>query len=165
MRSVVNRFGSNVTIYLVVEGLALGRVYNRAVGVTRYRIHARTAGGHSWSDHGRPSAVHELAALITRLTNISLPREPRATLNVGTMRGGTGVNVLAAEAVCEMDLRSEGALTLKKLTEQIEVLVRNANREDVNVSAELIGHRPSGEMSTDHPIIKLGLCERTGLGA
>jgi tripeptide aminopeptidase len=101
--------------------------------------------------------VHELAALITQLTDTPLPLEPRTTLNAGTMRGGTGVNVLAAEVVCELDLRSENAPTLKELAEQIEVLVRNANREGVNVSAELIGQRPSGEMNADHPIIKLGL--------
>src|SRR5690242_19445034 len=75
MRSAVQRFGGGVLGYLVLEGLALGHIYHRAIGVKRYRIHALTAGGHSWSDYGQPSAVHELASLVTRLTSIPLPRE------------------------------------------------------------------------------------------
>ncbi|RPJ17546.1 MAG: M20/M25/M40 family metallo-hydrolase, partial [Chloroflexi bacterium] len=61
MKAVVDHFGEKVRAYLVLEGLALGHVYHRAVGVKRYRVTARTAGGHSWSDYGHPSAVHELA--------------------------------------------------------------------------------------------------------
>ena len=65
MRAVVDRFGAEVQAYLVIEGLSLGYIQHRALGVQRYRITASTAGGHSWSDYGQPSAVHELAALVT----------------------------------------------------------------------------------------------------
>ncbi|MDD2922154.1 MAG: M20/M25/M40 family metallo-hydrolase, partial [Anaerolineales bacterium] len=115
MRGVAERFGADVICYLILEGLALGHVYYRAIGVRRYRITAKTAGGHSWSDYGQPSAVHELAALVTQLTAIPLPREPRTTMNVGTISGGTGVNVLASEAKCDLDLRSEDPAALAKL--------------------------------------------------
>ena len=54
MKAVVERFGADVRAYLVLEGLALGHVYHRAVGVKRYRVTARTSGGHSWSDYGKP---------------------------------------------------------------------------------------------------------------
>ena len=72
MKAVVDRFGNDVHAYLVLEGLALGHVYHRAVGVKRYRVTARTAGGHSWSDYGHPSAIHELAKLIVGLTSLEL---------------------------------------------------------------------------------------------
>ena len=42
MKAVVDRFGPDVQAYLVLEGLALGHVYHRAVGVKRYRVTART---------------------------------------------------------------------------------------------------------------------------
>ena len=157
MRGVVERFEGDVLGYLVLEGLALGHVYHRAIGVRRYRIHARTAGGHSWSDYGRPSAVHELASLITRLTSIRLPREPRTTMNVGTINGGTGINVLAAESKCELDLRSEDPNVLGKIIRQVEDLIREANRDDVNVMGEVIGQRPAGEISKDHPLVQLAV--------
>lgn len=157
MRGVVERFGAEVVGYLVLEGLALGHVYHRAIGVRRYRITAKTRGGHSWSDYGNPSAVHELAALVTQLTQIRLPREPRTTMNVGTIHGGTGVNVLAAEAKCELDLRSEDPAVLAKVILQVEEIILNWKHEGVKIQAEIIGERPAGEIPADHPFVKLAL--------
>lgn len=157
MRGVVERFGSDELGYLILEGLALGHVYHRAIGVRRYRIAAKTRGGHSWSDYGQPSAVHELAAMVTQLTQIRLPREPRTTMNVGTIQGGTGINVLAAEAKCELDLRSEDPTVLKKIVAQVEEIILHWNHEGVKIQAEVIGERPAGEISDGHPLVKLAV--------
>lgn len=157
MRGVVERFDKNVIGYLVLEGLALGHIYHRAIGVRRYRVTAKTAGGHSWSDYGQPSAVHELAALVTQLTAIRLPREPRTTMNVGTFGGGTGINVLASEAKFDLDLRSEDPSSLSKLIYQVEELFRFADRDGVKVLAEIIGQRPAGEIPAEHPLVKLAV--------
>lgn len=166
MRAVVERFGAKVQGYLVIEGLALGHVYHRAIGVRRYRVTARTAGGHSWSDFGQPSAIHELARLVTQIAALRVPVMPRTTLNVGVISGGTTVNTLAAEAWFELDLRSENADTLAVLTEQAEQLIAAANRPGVSVEATLIGQRPAGEIAIQHPFIQLGLrcLEQQGLG-
>ncbi len=40
MKAIVDRFGGDVHAYLILEGLALGHVYHRAVGVKRYRVGA-----------------------------------------------------------------------------------------------------------------------------
>ncbi|HCR70855.1 MAG TPA: peptidase M20 [Anaerolineae bacterium] len=157
MKEVVKKFGSGVIGYLVLEGLALGHVYHKAIGVKRYRITAKTAGGHSWSDYGSPSAVHELASVITKLTSLRLPKEPRTTMNVGVIQGGTGVNVLASEAKCELDLRSEDPKTLAKLIGQVEDILIKADRSDVKIMAEVIGERPAGEISAEHEFIKLAV--------
>lgn len=164
MRGVVERFGAGVLGYLVLEGLAYGHVYHRAIGVKRYRITAKTAGGHSWSDYGQPSAVHELAALVTKLTSVRLPRVPRTTMNVGTIHGGTGVNVLAAEARCELDLRSEDPLALAALTRQMEDMLIHAGRDGVKIMAEVIGERPAGEISANHAFVKLAVDCVSGQG-
>jgi tripeptide aminopeptidase len=155
MKAVVDHFGVNVLAYLVVEGMALGHIYHRAIGVRRYRVTAHTAGGHSWSDYGQPSAVHEIAALVTQLAAIPLPRTPRTTLNVGVMTGGTSVNTLAAEASFDLDLRSEDASVLAGLVKTAEELILTAAKPGVRFDAEVIGHRPAGEMSAHHPLVKL----------
>lgn len=154
MKAVVDRFGAEVFAYLVLEGMALGHIYHRAVGVKRYRITARTKGGHSWSDYGQPSAVHELAKLIVQLTSLDLPKEPRTTMNVGKIFGGTSVNVIAAEASLDLDLRSEGQQSLAELVSAAEKLIQRANRSGVSVEAQVIGQRPAGEMDAHHPLIQ-----------
>lgn len=155
MKAVVERFGGDVQAYLVLEGLALGHVYHRAVGVKRYRVTAGTTGGHSWSDYGRPSAIHELAKLVVQLSSLDLPSQPRTTMNVGKISGGTSVNVIASEATIDLDLRSEGQDTLAQLVSVADKLIQNANRGDVRVDAQVIGHRPAGEISRYHPLVKL----------
>ena len=155
MKAVVDRFGENIRAYLVLEGLALGHVYHRAVGVKRYRVTARTPGGHSWSDYGQPSAVHELARLVVELAALSLPNHPRTTMNVGRISGGTSVNVIAPEATLDLDLRSEGQEALAALVAAVERLIQKANRPGVSMESEVIGQRPAGEIAVGHPLVML----------
>lgn len=161
MKAVVERFGADVTAYLIIEGMALGNVYHRGTGVKRYRITAKTPGGHSWSDYGKPSAIHELSKLVVELTSLKLPYEPRTTMNVGKISGGTSVNVIAAEASLELDLRSEGQESLMELISQVEKKIQEANtlksvgQPEVKFEAEVIGARPAGEISADHHLIQL----------
>jgi acetylornithine deacetylase/succinyl-diaminopimelate desuccinylase-like protein len=155
MKAVVDHFGDQPVAYIILEGMSLGWVYHRGLGVQRYRITVRTPGGHSWIDFGCPSAVHELAVLVTSLNALVLPEQPRTTLNVGVIQGGTSVNTIAAEAHLELDLRSEEVEALAKLVNQVERLVVTANRTDVEVTAHIIGQRPAGEISPNHPLVRL----------
>jgi tripeptide aminopeptidase len=155
MRAVVKRFGGEVQTYLIVEGMALGHVYHRALAVQRYRLQVHTAGGHSWTDYGQPSAVHELAALIVQLTALQLPQAPRTTLNVGKVSGGISVNVLASQAELELDLRSEESNVLEILIRQVQELVAAANHSGVKTKMETIGRRPAGSIPAGHPLVRL----------
>lgn len=156
MNAVVDRFGSEVTAYIILEGMSLGQVYHRGLGVRRYRISARTAGGHSWVDYGRPSAIHELAGVVVKLNTLALPIQPRTSLNVGMISGGTSVNTIAAQATLELDTRSEGRQELADLAVQVEKIVADSNRGgDFEIFAEVIGERPAGEISANHPLVNL----------
>jgi tripeptide aminopeptidase len=155
MKAVVERFGSNPKAYLVLEGMARGHIYNRAIGVQRYKISLHTQGGHSWTDFGQPSAIHELSALVTAIAAIDPPTHPQTTLNVGRIAGGTSINTIAAEAWMELDLRSEDTGALANLISQVRELVENCRNRGVTVEMLSIGQRPSGEISPEHPIIKL----------
>lgn len=155
MKAVVDRFGGDVQAYLVLEGMALGHVYHKAVGVKRYRVTAQTQGGHSWSDYGQPSAVLELSRLVVGLSSLKLPAHPRTTMNVGRIQGGTSINTIPAEGWLELDLRSEGQEELAELVEEVERLIEAAGRPGVRVEAEVIGTRPAGEMVPAHPVVKL----------
>jgi acetylornithine deacetylase/succinyl-diaminopimelate desuccinylase-like protein len=157
MRAVVDRFGDHPLAYIVLEGMSLGQIYHRGLDVLRYRITIKTPGGHSWVDYGRPSAVHELAGLVTRLTALPLPNQPRTTLNVGVFSGGTTVNTIAAEASVELDLRSESAEALASLSTQVEALVAACRRQGIRAIAEISGQRPAGAISSMHPLVRLAV--------
>ncbi len=157
MREIVNRFAGQIQAYIVLEGMALGQVYHRGLGVRRFRITVNTSGGHSWVDYGKPSAVHELVRIVTRLLAIQIPAGPRTTMNVGVISGGTSVNTIAAEASLELDLRSEDVATLDELVKSVAGIFRESQSPDVRVSVELIGQRPVGEISQNHPLVALAV--------
>lgn len=154
MRAAVDRFEDDVEAYIILEGMALGQVYHRGLGVKRYRIEIETQGGHSWVDFGRPSAVHELGKLVTQLTTLVLPEKPRTALNVGVIEGGTTVNTIAARSHLDLDLRSESLEALAKLDAQVKALVQAANQPGVRVVGTVIGERPVGEISSDHSLVR-----------
>lgn len=153
MRAVVERFGSDSNGYIILEGMGLGLIYHSALGVKRYRITAETDGGHSWTGYGNPSAIHELAELVTKIASLELPKDPRTSLNVGKIQGGTSINTIAAQATLELDLRSENADQLKKLYKKVEGMVKSANKKGVKMSCETISDRPMGKLDKDHELI------------
>jgi len=158
MKAVVDRFGGGALAYLVLEGMSLGQIYHRGLGVRRYQVQVHTRGGHSWVDYGSPSAIHELVELVVRFTHLPLPVEPRTSLNVGVVSGGTTVNTIAAEASLQLDIRSVSPLVLDEISKQVQGLVEEANRkrgEAVSVEARVIGDRPAGEIPADHPLVCL----------
>ena len=154
MGAVVDRFGDQTKGYIVLEGMALGHIYHRALGVRRYSITILTGGGHSWTDYGQPSAVHELADLASKLTALTMPPKYRTTLNVGKISGGTSVNTIAAEASLELDLRSENQQTLESIIQKVEQAVASIKRSGVEVRLEEIGRRPVGEIPDSHLLVR-----------
>ncbi len=173
MREVVNRFEDQIKGYIVLEGMALGQVYNRGLGVRRFRITVNTSGGHSWVDYGKPSAIHEVAHVAARLLEIKLPKEPRTTINVGVISGGISVNTIAAEAHLDLDLRSVDVAALDDLVKSVKSTLEEFQRPGVQVSEELIGYRPVGEISETHflvelvvqSLVKLGIQPRLNIGS
>jgi len=153
MMGVVGRFGKSVCAYLVLEGMALGHVYHRALPVRRYRLQARSRGGHSWIHWDRPSALHRLLRLADELLRIPLPREPRTTLNIGTMNGGRSVNTIADAATLDLDLRSESVRALEELEARLHETVFRDQDDTVRIKLELVGSRPGGELPPDHPLV------------
>jgi acetylornithine deacetylase/succinyl-diaminopimelate desuccinylase-like protein len=144
MRKVVDRFGE-ARSYLAVEGGSYGSIFNQAIGVRRFKIEVSTPGGHSWGDFGTPSAVHVLGRIIADLDKMPLPADPKSSINVGVIEGGTSVNTIAASASCLLDLRSVNKHKLESLSTSIKQLI--AQYDDgpsISVSIKKIGDRPSG---------------------
>ncbi len=138
---------------VVLEGLLLGSVYHRSIGVRRYRLEVEAPGGHSWGSFGAPSAVHELVRLLGDVVDLEVPRSPRTTFNVGRVEGGTSVNTIAAAAWAEIDLRSETTEEVERLERRLLEIARSPRPADVVVRAVRIGSRPAGSIDEHHPLV------------
>jgi glutamate carboxypeptidase len=82
-----------------------GRIKTARKGVARFRVTVRGTSAHAGLDPtAGASAIAELAHVIHKLHALT-DLERGTTVNVGTIRGGTRANVIAAEASAEVDVR------------------------------------------------------------
>ena len=99
-----------------------GHLKTARKGVGRFvvRVHGKAA--HSGLDPtGGASAIHELMHVVQRLHAIT-ELERGVTVNVGVVRGGSRVNVIAAEAEAEVDVRILSASDGEAITETIHAM-------------------------------------------
>lgn len=164
MQKVLEKLGGIPHCTIVLEGIGLGQIQQRALGALRYRIQVKTVGGHSWSDYGNPSAIHELVKLATEIQSIPLPSSPRTTMNIGVIRGGTAINAIAQTACMELDLRSEDAQVLMDVASQIKKLVVFLQQTGVETTLEEIGSRPAGSIPSFDPFLHLARKTLLNLG-
>jgi tripeptide aminopeptidase len=163
IQAVVDRFGAMPVAYISLEGLGLGNILHRGLGVERLRVTVRCAGGHSWVDFGQPSAVHHLLVLGSRVAGLRVPRRPRTSLNIGRIEGGTSVNTIASQASMEIDLRSEGVRALERLGTRVRQALSDET-QDVQVEVERIGRRPAGDIPSSHKLVRLAQSILSELG-
>jgi acetylornithine deacetylase/succinyl-diaminopimelate desuccinylase-like protein len=153
MRAVVDRFGGKGT-YLVLEGGLYGYICHRGIGVERYRIEVKTPGGHSWGAFGTPNAIHVLAQLVSALTELAVPDDPKTTYNVGVIEGGTTINTIASSAHLLLDLRSEDPSMLRSLVTRVAGYVERAGEKaDVEITMVPIGSRPAGTLDRGSDLV------------
>ncbi|MGN6814271.1 MAG: M20/M25/M40 family metallo-hydrolase [Thermomicrobiales bacterium] len=164
IKQVVADHRADLGAVIALEGLNLGRVTHQAVGSRRLRITVEGPGGHSWGAFGNPSAIHVLAEIITAITHLAVPHEPKTTFNVGLIEGGVSVNTIAPTASLVLDMRSIDPAALAYLVEQVEAIARQATRDQVRVQSQVIGDRPAGRLAPAAPLMQTTLAVLRELG-
>ncbi|MEW6579011.1 MAG: M20/M25/M40 family metallo-hydrolase [Chloroflexota bacterium] len=156
IRAIWNALGARLGAAIVIEGMALGRVYHAGIAVRRLRVICRAPGGHSWLHFGQPSAVHGLIDLGARIMALIPPREPRTTFNIGLIHGGHSVNSLACEADLYLDLRSEDPACLQAFERTVrECIDAAAQAPMLTFTTTVVGDRPAGHMDHAHPLAQM----------
>jgi acetylornithine deacetylase/succinyl-diaminopimelate desuccinylase-like protein len=147
---------------IALEGGGIERLVTRGVGSARISIEVTAPGGHSWQDRGRASAVHALVALLARL----LERPGTASVNVGELHGGAGINVIAPSARATLEWRDLDTGRIEAALERLADAARAA-ADGVEVAIEELGRRPGGAVAEDHPLVRdaVAALEAAGAGA
>ena len=164
MWTVMRRLQPKIGAVVVLEGGTYGSVIHQAIGVHRRRLTVTTDGGHSWSDFGTPSAIHELCRVGAALAGMKVPKKPRTSYNLGMIEGGTSINTIAATATALLDLRSEVPKGLQKLTDKVDRILVQVRRKGVELHSEVIGERPAGLISLKHPLVQAALSSLDWVG-
>ena len=137
---------------VAIEGTLFGSLVTTAVGSVRWRVALEGEGGHAWHAASTPSAIHVLGCLIAKLDELGNRWQPSATVNVGRIGGGEGINIRAKESWFELDIRADDQTTLDSVTHEVAELFEAV--EGVVVLPTVIGQRPAGKIDHDHPLVR-----------
>ena len=160
--------------FISLDGTGQRRIVYRAIGSRRLRMVITGPGGHSWADWGFANPVHALGVAISLIAQTDVPRQPRTSITVGRVGGGTSVNAIPSEAWAEIDIRSEATGPLA----DVEHMVRAAFEEGVtginaarkrgtpalDLEIRVIGDRPTGEASINSPVVRAARAATRFLG-
>jgi len=165
-RYLLKEYAGAVDAMVAVEGHQLHRVQARAVASLRYEVSVETEGGHSWSAYGRRNAIALLARAIVALEPLMPDPQatPKATMNVGVIRGGRSVNTIAPDAVFELDIRSVEPARVDALLKAARAAMRAAVGDGVELKFKRIGSRPGGSIPVESPLVQAVLQVRRDLG-
>lgn len=143
-RRLVADHAAELDAFLAIDG-HLGSIVEVGVGSRRLRADFRGPGGHSWGDFPTPSATHAAGDAVHALTRIGVPENPRSSMNVGEIGGGSAVNAIAEEAHLTLDLRSLDEGALAGMAREAEKRLRSvARRHEVELEITPVGERPAG---------------------
>ena len=168
--------GPGIDSWISIDGGQIGRVNNKALGSHRYKVSFKGQGGHSWGAFGLANPHHALGTAIhyfAQEADAFTRRGPRTSYNVGRIGGGTSVNSVPFISWMEIDMRSIDPQRL----DSMDIILKNAVQKaldehnkmkrlgyDITVEMELIGDRPSGELSMDLPIIQRAMAATAYFG-
>ncbi|MFN2433450.1 MAG: M20/M25/M40 family metallo-hydrolase [Gemmatimonadota bacterium] len=164
----------DVGYVLNLDGAGMDRIVNRALGSRRYRVAYQGPGGHSWNDFGLVNPANALGLAIARLARLAPSEDPRTSLNVGRVGGGTSINSIPREAWMELDLRSEDAEALRGVEKAaMDALVaalreeraaRGDERGQLELEVELVGDRPAGALPAESFLVRAARAVTRALG-
>jgi acetylornithine deacetylase/succinyl-diaminopimelate desuccinylase-like protein len=173
LRGVRHLYGDDalagrIAAHIVLDGAGADSAVTQALGSRRFQITIAGPGGHSFTDAGAPNPIAALASALATLAQTTLPDDPRTTLNIGTVHGGTSVNSIPESATASIDFRSTRTEQLVRLEvalhRAVEDAVERANAQCAAAQArsrgaltfrvDKIGDRPGGALELDSALLE-----------
>ena len=159
-------YAGRIATAIALEGAGNAALVSRALASRRFRVTVTGPGGHSWTDAGTLNPVLLLARALLALDALHLPNgQPRITLNVGQINGGTSVNSIPESVTAMLDLRSNDATHLAAAENSLRRTLTDSvlhtpapqsirGNPHPTLTIELIGDRPAGALPEASPLLE-----------
>ena len=152
-------FSEPVDYFVSLDGCDAERIVTIGLASKRLRIFLRGPGGHSWGDAGLANPIHLAGEFLSKLNHLLLPQNPKTTVNVGIISGGTSINTIPTEMHMDIDLRSESMESLKWLEDWVQRTLKESvsHHQTIETEIQLVGERPAGRLPADHPLLHMAI--------
>jgi acetylornithine deacetylase/succinyl-diaminopimelate desuccinylase-like protein len=157
-------YKGRIRAFFSLDGGGLDSMTTGGTGSKRYRVNFKGPGGHSYGAFGIVNPMGALAATVTELYKLDVPKDPKTTYSASVIGGGTSVNSIPEAVWLEVDMRSESAAELDKLEKQFLAIVprtvaaenaaRSTRTGEVGAELKPIGARPAGSTPADADVVR-----------
>ncbi|MCF3936619.1 M20/M25/M40 family metallo-hydrolase [Acuticoccus sp. M5D2P5] len=156
-------YRERIKAFFTMDSPDMEEVVVTAVGSKRYHVVFRGPGGHSLMAFGTVNPGYAMAAVVSGLAAIEVPKEPRTAYCASVFGGGTSINAIPEEVWVDVDLRSTAPDELARLDGALHALIETAvaaenargstDNGSITAEAVLIGDRPAGGTAKSAPIV------------
>src|ERR1035437_67795 len=134
-RPIIETEAARTERCLIFEPSSNGRVKTGRKGTGMYKLHAHGIAAHAGLEPEKgANAISELSRQVQKVHDIADPQFG-TTVNVTTINGGTTLNVIPENAVCEIDVRFSHAAEASR----IEKALRSLTPVDPRITLEVKG--------------------------
>lgn len=177
VKELFSERGPGIDSWIAIDGGAIGRVNNKALGSYRYKVTFDGPGGHSWGAFGLANPHHALGSAMhhfVKAADTYTKTGPRTSYNVGVIEGGTSINSVPFSSSMLIDIRSVEPYRLDEMEQLLNQAVQQGLNEQneirrrgeaLTVRVEKIGNRPSGELDPSLPLIQRAMAATSFFGA
>ncbi len=150
---------------LCVEGVQLGRLNHRCLGMLRGEILCRLPDDYRWSQFGSSGSIVPMTDIIQRISAIPIPQRPQTTVVMGSIHGGLSYQNVARETVLKFEVRSESSEVLGGIRAGIQDVCDDvAAHRGMQVKLDIFANREPGGLSGSHPMVKAAQTVHSILG-
>jgi glutamate carboxypeptidase len=137
-RDLIEKEAKNARAALVLESSNGGKMTTSRKGVGVFEVEVTGRESHAGSNPFKGiSAIDEMARLVLELHSHTNP-ETGTTVNVGTIEGGTVVNVIAGKAKAKVNLRVMDEAEAERMSEAIRSIAPHHDEAKVEVRGGIV---------------------------
>jgi tripeptide aminopeptidase len=140
---------------ICVEGVKLGRLSHSSIGMMRCEISYSVPEEYDWTQFGAVGSIVVINDVINRILEIPVPKRPRTSIMLGSVRGGTTFGKMATNAVLRFEIRSESDEMVRELRDRIDHIVAEVSSDTgAEVSFDVFAQRKPGGIPFAHPLAR-----------
>lgn len=165
MRYFLDNYTGSIDHAICIEGVHVGRLSYSSLGMVRAEIRTEVPEETSWHHFGRISASRILTRILNNLYAIPIPREPKTSINIGTIQAGNTFSDMTTSGRIRFEVRSEDPGHVKRIQQSIEEIVEmTALENQTQVTLDTIASRSPGGIPYAHPLVRSARSIMNGLG-
>ena len=155
IRHYLNHTNNTFRAAVCLEGVQLGRMSLASIGMLRGEVHCSVPEEYDWTRFGTGGAIFDLNEVINRLVEIRLPKRPRSSIVLGSIRSGSSFNTAATHGVLRFEIRSESEAMVEEIRLQVDDIVTEVNSAtNAELTLNVLARRTPGGLSSSHPLAR-----------